>query len=245
MRHHIEKLVCGAFATGAFAMMLGLLATTTAQGDTGFDVESPSDDREATFVAFVPDGAPDGVKEQRSITEQPERSETSSSGGPSTARRSSTRELASSEAGTVVAMSPRGQMVKGESAAKREKKGRTCVEPSGYIESTGTNTYDVDKALIDTYVDDLDAASRLAWTAWHSGSDGEVDGFSVRRIRCGSPLHEAGFRNGDVVHSVNGREIQSIPDAMRAYRKVKRKDTLKVDLTRKDGSSRELRFDLQ
>ena len=200
-------------------------------------------DRQASFLAFVPDGSPDG-REKKTLAEQPEEQQPIEGSGPSS-QRASAPEFATAEGGTMVTMSPRGQMYKGGTTTEKKKKGRACVEPSGLIEETKTNTYDVDKALIDTYVDDLDAAARLAWTAWHNDAAGEIDGFSVRRIRCGSPLHEAGFRNGDVVHSVNGREIQSIPDAMRAYRKVKRKDTLKVNLTRKDGSSRQLRFNLR
>ena len=242
MRHLIEKLVCGGFATGAFALMFGLL-TTTAQGETDFEIELPSGDREASFVPFVPQGRPDGT-DADSITEEPERSEPIEGGGPSL-ERAAAPELQDAESGTLVRVAPTAQMVAGGTTAKKKKKGRKCVEPTGQITETSTDVYEVEKALIDGYVDDLDSAARLAWTGWHTDPEGDVDGFVVKRIRCGSPLHEAGFRNGDVVHEVNGRTIDSIPSALRAYRRLKRKDVLKVDLTRKNGTSRQMRYELQ
>ena len=241
MRSLLERLVCGAFATGAFALMFGLLATTaTAQGDSDFDIELPID-REVSFSAWIPDGDPE-AEDRDPISEEAALDE--GSAGQGTAKRNATRKVASSESGTVVSMAPTIETHKGALSTKKKKKGRKCVTPSGQISETSTNSYDVEKVLIDSYVDDLTKASTLAWTTWHTDAEGEVDGFTVKRIRCGSPLHEAGFRNGDVVHEVNGREIDSIPAAMRAYRRLKRKDTLKVDLTRKDGSARQLRYEL-
>ncbi len=85
---------------------------------------------------------------------------------------------------------------------------------------------------------------RLGRAVQHRAADGAVDGYRLVGIREGSLGDQLGFRNGDVVHSVNGKEITTIPDAMFAYQKVKRRDSLKVAITRKDGSRQKLRYEL-
>jgi S1-C subfamily serine protease len=52
-------------------------------------------------------------------------------------------------------------------------------------------------------------------------------------IACGSPLHLAGIRSGDVVHDVNGHRVSSIPGALKAYGKLKKARVLEVNITRR------------
>ncbi|MCB9744582.1 MAG: PDZ domain-containing protein [Alphaproteobacteria bacterium] len=88
---------------------------------------------------------------------------------------------------------------------------------------------------------DLDAAARLARVDWERDDTGEVVGFTLRRLRCGSPLHAAGLRNGDVIHQVNGRDITSIPEALAAYARLKRGDHFRLDISRR-GARRRLSY---
>ena len=74
--------------------------------------------------------------------------------------------------------------------------------------------------------------------------EGDIVGFRVRRIKCGSVLHQAGIRNGDVVRSINGRPVTTIPQALSAYRKLRRKRKLEVELTRRSGEAVSLRYKL-
>ncbi|MEL6344569.1 MAG: PDZ domain-containing protein [Myxococcota bacterium] len=130
----------------------------------------------------------------------------------------------------------------GEGRNKRRRR-RPCVDGVDSIQAMGGDRYTVERDLVDYYSRDLKEAARLAYVHWHR-QDGEIVGFRVRRIRCGSVLHQAGFRNGDVIHSINGKPVTSIPQALMAYRKLRRKKRLQVDVTRRDGSSVQLRYRL-
>ena len=121
---------------------------------------------------------------------------------------------------------------------------KECLPASGQVLELAPNTYSVEKALIGEWTTDLEKAESLAYTAWHRGPDGERDGFRVRRIQCGNPLDEAGFRNGDVVHSVNGQEVTGMTDVFRVWRKVRKAEELEVTLSRKDGTKETLRYTL-
>lgn len=120
-----------------------------------------------------------------------------------------------------------------ETAPKRSRK-RSCLEGDNPdIAEVGVGEYAVARALVDYYTDDLKEAARLASVAWHEDDQGKVDGFRIRHIRCGSVLYEAGLRNGDVVHQVNGRPVRNIAQALVAYRKLRKKRRLWLDVTRK------------
>ncbi|MCB9777702.1 MAG: hypothetical protein H6742_03990 [Alphaproteobacteria bacterium] len=127
---------------------------------------------------------------------------------------------------------------------QQRKRGRKCADASGAIEDRGDGLFEVERELVDMYVNDLKLAAELASVAWHDDAEGKRDGFRIRRIRCGTVLHEAGFRNGDVVHAVNGKKIRTVLGAIGAYRKLKRKDFLRVDITRQSGETIRLRYQI-
>jgi hypothetical protein len=130
-----------------------------------------------------------------------------------------------------------------EPAPKRSRK-RSCIEGDNPdIDEVGAGQYRVARALVDYYTDDLKEAARLASVAWHEDERGKVDGFRIRHIRCGSVLYEAGLRNGDVVHQVNGKPVRNIAQALVAYRKLRKKRRLWLDVTRK-GEAVGLRYKL-
>lgn len=123
-----------------------------------------------------------------------------------------------------------------------KKKGGTCMDHTDAIVKVSSNKWTVERSFLEALASDRDAASRLAVLTWNNSTNGKVDGFKVRRVRCGSPLHQAGFRNGDVVHGVNGHKVTSIAEAIWTYGQVRKDKQLKVNLTRKDGSSAKLRY---
>lgn len=125
----------------------------------------------------------------------------------------------------------------------KKRRRRPCVEGSDSIKALGDNRFAVERDLIDHYSGDLREASKLAMVHWYRES-GEVIGFKVRRIRCGSVLFEAGFRNGDVIHRINGKPVTTIPQALFAYRKLRKKKRLNVEVTRRDGTRVNLRYRL-
>jgi type II secretory pathway component PulC len=121
---------------------------------------------------------------------------------------------------------------------QRRRKRPKCLEGTDDITEVGNNRYAVERDLVDRYAKDLEALSRLARVSWHENEAGKVDGFEVRRVRCGSVLYEAGLRNGDVVHAVNGRRIRSLARAIPLWWQLRRRPVVHVRITRGDESMR-------
>lgn len=121
---------------------------------------------------------------------------------------------------------------------KRRRRRPKCLDGTDSITEIGKNRYAIERELVDTYARDLKALAGLAWVSWHEGDDGKVDGFVVRRIRCGSVLHEAGIRNGDVVHAVNGRRIRSLAKAIPLWWSLRKRPMVHVRITRGEESMR-------
>ncbi len=148
-------------------------------------------------------------------------------------------ELSAPKVATVDAPAPRTKRVR-----TRRKRARDCKPDVPQIRSTGASRWDVERDLIDRYARDLKAASRLASVSWAHDARGRVIGFQVHRVRCGSPLHEAGFKNGDLVTQINGRKVRTVPQALAAYVALRIKRKLRVRGTRRDGQSLDLRYRL-
>lgn len=131
----------------------------------------------------------------------------------------------------------------GQGTAKGPKDKKDCLPDDPRISEVGTNDFELSQELVDYYTSHMNQAMKLAATYWHKDEEGDIDGFTVRRMRCGSTLHQLGFRNGDVIHAINGKKIQSIASALTAFRRAKRKEVIRVDITRKeDGVGQEVRL---
>jgi len=61
---------------------------------------------------------------------------------------------------------------------------------------------------------------------------GKPEGFRISQIQSGSLLNSMGFRNGDVIKSVNGQEISTTEDAMRLYEAMKGSSFFQVGILR-------------
>ena len=75
-------------------------------------------------------------------------------------------------------------------------------------------------------------------------TDAGPSGYRLSAIASGSLLDRVGFRNGDVVHAVNGMELTSKEASMQAYEQLNRPEVeeLVVTITRR-GERIELRID--
>lgn len=120
---------------------------------------------------------------------------------------------------------------------------RDCDAQSEDIAMVSPNHYEVQRDLVDYYTSHLKEASKLAYAYWYK-EDGDVVGFRIRRVRCGTILHQAGFRNGDVIRGINGRDVTTIAQAMVAYHKLRRKRNLRVKVQRNNGEVMVLHFKL-
>ncbi len=84
----------------------------------------------------------------------------------------------------------------GGKGSKKQK----CVDPTPGIALVGDNEYSVDRQIILDLANDLEKASHLAWTGWAYKDKGKTIWFTVKKIRCGSILHQLGLKNGDNIH---------------------------------------------
>jgi hypothetical protein len=113
-------------------------------------------------------------------------------------------------------------------------KGKPCVDdPVPGIAANGDGRWIVHRDIVQIYTRSLQKLDELGWSKRHLSPDGKADGMQIGGVKCNSDLHRAGIRSGDVVHSVNGREVTSIPDALFVYARVRKDDIIRVELTRK------------
>jgi len=96
----------------------------------------------------------------------------------------------------------------------------------------------LDQRSIDDLFADVESVQRLGRALLHRGPDGEFDGFRVSAIRAGSLPEVIGFKNGDVVHAINGHAVNDISAAMNAYSSLMTEDEFAFDITRRGEPER-------
>jgi general secretion pathway protein C len=113
-----------------------------------------------------------------------------------------------------------------EQASSVSKGGRP---PRGQV-----HTYSINRGLVQQSLNDLaDVMSKMRVEPYFTG--GKPDGFRVSQIQSGSLINSMGFQDGDIIKSVNGREIASAEDAMRLYETMKGSSFFSVGIMRNGG----------
>jgi len=136
-----------------------------------------------------------------------------------------------------------GKAAKEGVAGKAPRGTKDPCEPAPEIEKVGENRWRIQRSLLDWYAIHLRELEKQAGVAIHRSKDGKRDGARLYLPRC-SILRQAGFRGGDVVHTVNGHKVTTIANGVKTYAKVRNDRTLKVELTRKNGKSFTLTYKL-
>jgi len=108
----------------------------------------------------------------------------------------------------------------------------------------GPREWQINASLRDFYATDFSEVKTLARPRAHKNAGGVIDGYSMRLERYGL-AHQAGFRNGDVVHSINGVSLGSWTSVLAAYKDLRRKDQFRVDLTRRNGKRMKLVYHIK
>lgn len=109
---------------------------------------------------------------------------------------------------------------------------RQQSQPYSLIQQVRQDTWKVDHSLVDIYTSDLQAAGVLAMASVHRDHSGDVDGFVLVQVVDGSPLHQAGLRSGDVVHSVEDRPLGGPIRGLMVMRELRNAEDVHVQLTR-------------
>jgi len=108
----------------------------------------------------------------------------------------------------------------------------------------GPREWRINESLRDHYAKDFGELQTLASPRAHRDSAGQIDGYVLRLQRYGL-AHQAGFRNGDVVHSVNGHALRTWSSVLAAYQKLRGENELRVSLTRRNGKRLKLVYHVQ
>ncbi|MCB9665909.1 MAG: hypothetical protein H6732_17520 [Alphaproteobacteria bacterium] len=109
----------------------------------------------------------------------------------------------------------------------------TDAATSGDVEKKSDTEFVIERSMIDEQLADLAGLGRMARALLHRGSDGEYDGYRLSAIRRGSLPDKLGIRNGDIVHNVNGLELNSVEGAMKALEALRNEGSLKAEVTRR------------
>jgi type II secretion system protein C len=118
--------------------------------------------------------------------------------------------------------------------SSRSNRGKTkdLTDDEG-IEKVGEHKYVVDRSLVDKYLGDLDAISKMARASPHRGTDGKIDGYRLSGVRRDSPLDKLGIKNGDVINTVNGTSLSSVSGAMGAFNSMQSESSFNFEVNRR------------
>lgn len=239
LRTLIRAATAASITGGAFAMPLGafLLHEQTVEQ---WSVETQASERQAAMVWTLPTDAalppaPTPAPEAKAPSSESAPSELGIEGSAGTPVASKPM-LAAAHPGPSRASVRKAarEAAEDEAATKaRKKKGVVCEESHETIDRVSGHTWAVERDLLTFYARHPGKLDDLGWVARHEDDAGDADGFRLGGIQCGSELLSAGFQNGDVVHSVNGRTITSVGQALLAWAALKRSETLTVVISRR------------
>lgn len=125
----------------------------------------------------------------------------------------------------------------------KDRRQQRCMASTGQVTATGANRYQVERAMLDYYIGHTDEAAQLGSAAWHRDASGDISGISVRRVRCGSPVEEAGLKQGDIIRSANGKQVDSMAGVIALWWQLRTKDSVKLVVLR-EGKRKRLIYSL-
>ena len=111
-------------------------------------------------------------------------------------------------------------------AEQREADRNAGKTPKGAVE-----TYNVSKDFVKQSVNNIAEIMSSVRVKPHF-KDGKPAGFQVTNIQSDSILKTMGFQDGDIIRSVNGREIRTAEDVMRLYNTLKDSNFFGIGLIR-------------
>ena len=136
-----------------------------------------------------------------------------------------------------------GKARKSGVAGKPPRGKKKPCEPIEEVVKLDAFKFRVERDLVDWYATHLRELEKQAGVGPHKGPDGKRDGARLYLPRC-SVLKQGGLRSGDVIHTVNGRPVTTVAQAVKVYLLVRGARKIKVDLTRKNGRSITIRYKL-
>jgi type II secretion system protein C len=103
----------------------------------------------------------------------------------------------------------------------------------GGIRQVGDNRFVVDRGEVDHSIENLSTVVTQMRAVPYL-KDGKSVGFRVFNIRAGSLFERMGLKNGDIIQSVNGSELNDPSRALALLDEVQTADEIRIDLLRDD-----------
>ena len=119
---------------------------------------------------------------------------------------------------------------------KKKKHGGKNNKFKDGIKEISPGNYEVDRAMLDEQLADLDNLIRQARVIPHY-KRGKPAGFKVVGIRSNSIFRHLGLKSGDVLKSVGGEELTSINKALGLFEKLKTSDNVSLSIERRGKGS--------
>jgi general secretion pathway protein C len=111
------------------------------------------------------------------------------------------------------------------------------------IKTTGENTYEIDRALVDKILANPMGVAKGARVV-PAVQNGKPAGFKLYAIRPSSVYAKLGLTNGDTLSSINGFELTSADKALEVYTKLREATSLEVEIQRR-GKSMTLKYTIR
>jgi type II secretion system protein C len=102
------------------------------------------------------------------------------------------------------------------------------------VTQAGPNKFVIEKEVLDKLLENPEQLYSQVRAVPHKGPDGQVDGYRLSGIRRKSLFYKLGVKNGDIIHSVNGKSLDSMGNAMDAYNSMQGERNFNFELTRRN-----------
>ncbi len=241
LRDGLQLAASALIAGGMF--FLPLAATMVGQTHVEYDL-LPEPTPRIAFTMPAPEPEPAPSPEPKSRSGESSKSDAQplqTNDKTATPQRTSTPKVSSKRLRTLASTRVPGRAKRRSRSQRKPRKQQKCVAKTPGITEQSSAAFHVERELMKHYSSHLGQAAKLAAVRWHKTADGQVDGFRIGGVRCGSVLHQMGLRSGDVIHTINRNRIENIPQALSAFQRLKKKDTFRVRFTRR-GQLKQLKY---
>ena len=96
---------------------------------------------------------------------------------------------------------------------------------------SAASTYVVDRQTLQENLDNLPSLLMQARAEMYF-KEGKPEGFQLSQIEKGSILKSVGFQDGDVIQSVNGKNVRSLEDAIALYQELGDRESYTIGILR-------------
>ncbi|MFW6057786.1 MAG: type II secretion system protein GspC, partial [Persicimonas sp.] len=129
------------------------------------------------------------------------------------------------------------------SSSRKPKAGKPAASAKDAIRKRGDDSFEVERSAIERRIEnrrELASQGRVV----PNFKNGQRQGLKLVGITPNSVYSELGIQSGDVLHSVNGKQIKSSHQAMDFFESMKNEKTVKVQIERR-GQKKDLEYNIR